>query len=812
MSSDLTRIKDLFPDPDKRRKAQMVERGITKVRNHVRAARERGAEAETMYGQRLLREAIPVLVAELEAWLKTRSRYAQTMDAYVALKDLNPKVVCYIAMKGVIDVLSRRRTFSSASIRLGALIEDEARFRQFADHPDFDMILKGALKRPNYTKRRYYLHHSEHGEVAKGNAEEWKRWGTGLKLQVGSILLMLIQQHVGLIEFVNIMQEGRKGPTRHVQATKKTEQWISDMIEHNSMLDPFWMPLESFPKKWESKWSGGYEEEDGLPPLPIIKLRNKTFLREINEPMTEVMEALNHMQNTAWEVNPHVYQLLTEMWERDYQLGDLPQQSDVDLPPYPADADVDPDVKKQWKRDAAATYDFNSSTKSRRILVLNTIGLAKQYLGKRIFLPHQCDFRGRTYAVPSYLNHQGPDFAKGLLRFANEERVVSDDEVLWLYVHGANSYGIKGTFDDRIAWVESNKADILRCATTEPPLDFLREADEPFQFAAFCWEYRKMHDTWSNGFLTNLPVQMDASNNGLQILGLLMRDRSSCEATNVAANVSPQDIYQRVTDVAIDNIRGEADIDVPFALQWLRFGLSRGTSKRPTMTQPYGSTRHSCRSYVHEWYLGEVRNGKPDPFDSSNRFEACSYLAMHVWRAIETVVGKPREAMAWLQKSARLLASEGKAMEWLTPSGFPVHQAYEKYAEKSIRTKVGDKVFRVKFREDVGKLSPRRQAQGSSPNFVHSLDASVLHKTVNDCARLGLTSFAMVHDSYGTHCALAPIMADSIRKTVHEIFSLDQLAALKASLEDSQGVSLPPLPEYGSFDPDEVLSSLYMFS
>jgi DNA-directed RNA polymerase len=745
-------------------------------------------------------------------WMATRERYAKQAEAYVALKDMNLKVVCYIAVKGIVDVLSHRRPLSSAAIRIGALVEDEARFSQFSQHDDYDMILKGAMKRPNYQKRRYYLAHSQKGEVSKGEAEEWKRWGTRLKMQIGTILIMLLQEHTGLVEFVKILKGNKRGPTRYIQATKKTEEWITGMIKHNSMLDPFWMPLKSFPKQWDNKWSGGYDDEDGLPPLPIIKLRNKAYLRQIEEPMTEVMGCLNHLQNTAFEVNPHVFNLLQNLWERDVPVGDLPQQSDEPLPPVPPNMVDDPIVKRDWKRSAAAIYDYNASTKSRRILVLNTIGLAKRYLGEAFYLPHQCDFRGRAYAVPSYLNHMGPDFAKGLVRFVKTERIQTEGDTAWLYIHGANTFGIKGTYDDRIRWVDQNKKSILALAeASSPDLDFLREADEPFQFAAFADEFARMHSTWDNGFDTKLPCQMDASNNGLQILGMLMRDPSSCEATNVAANDSPQDIYQRVMDVAIEEIRLEIDSH-PFAKLWLSFGLDRGCAKRPTMTQPYGSTRHSCRQYVHQWYLERTRGGTSDPFDPSNRFEACSYLAMKVWHAIESVVGRPRQAMDWLQKTARVLSSHNLPMEWKTPSGFPVMQAYEKYAEKSIRTKVGDKIFRVKFREDMGKLSPRRQAQGSSPNFVHSLDASILHKTVNDCAEKGISSFAMVHDSYGTHAPKCPIMADSIRSNVYDVFSVDQLQALRVVLMDTHDIELPELPSYGGFDISEVLESLYMFS
>ena len=127
--TQLTRIKDLFPDLDKDAKLAMFNKGVVKQRRHIQSARDRGAETETCYGQRLMREFIPRLTAGLKDWLETRERYAKHSEAFKKLDELNQKVVSFIALRSIVDVLSQRRTFASASIRVGAMIEDEARFQ-----------------------------------------------------------------------------------------------------------------------------------------------------------------------------------------------------------------------------------------------------------------------------------------------------------------------------------------------------------------------------------------------------------------------------------------------------------------------------------------------------------------------------------------------------------------------------------------------------------------------------------------------------------------------------------------------------------
>jgi DNA-directed RNA polymerase len=797
-----------FPNHNRKIEQEMLEKGVQKLRSHVTSARERNSETETCYGQRLLREAVPCLVKGIEEWCQQQRKSPCPSNAYHELQEMDAKVVSFIALKSVVDTLTQRRALSSAAIRLGALIEDEKHFNAFSDHPNFRQILQGANKRPNYEKKRYYMLHSEKGEVSKGSAAAWERWGTRIKLHIGTVLITLIKEYTGLVDYVMI-QTDKRGPARFIEATKKTQQWIEDMIRYNESLDPFWMPLEDFPKQWSDKWSGGYEVENGLPPVAIIKTKDKAFLRKNEEPMTGVMSCLNHLQNTPWTVNKEVLSTLSDIWEDNIKIGSLPAKEDEELPPLSEEMKEDPEQLKMWKRRAAQVYDHNTSTRSRRLLVLNTIMLAQKYLGKRIYLPHQCDFRGRAYAIPAYLNHMGPDFSKGLMQFADAEPVTNDDQLKWLHIHGANTFGIKGTYEDRIAWVEENTQRIIRLANDyRSELDFLNEADETFQFIAYAHELKRLHST-KKGFATALPCQMDGTNNGLQILGLLTRDESACVATNVAPSDTPQDIYGIVANRAIETLMQD---DNPFANRWLQFGITRACAKRPTMTQPYGSTPHSCRNYVNGWYLEQVRAGHHDPFDESNRFQATAYLSTHIWSAINHVVGRPREAMAWLQKAARILAKQQKPMYWVSPSGFPCYQAYPKWAEKSIRTKIGEKVYRVKFREDMDKLSPKRQAQGSSPNFVHSLDASCLHMTVNKCAELGVKSFAMVHDSYGTHCTNSELLAGQIRQSMYDIFSVDQLAKLKSELEQENELTLDPLPAYGSFNINNVINSKYIFS
>ena len=78
----------------------------------------------------------------------------------------------------------------------------------------------------------------------------------------------------------------------------------------------------------------------------------------------------------------------------------------------------------------------------------------------------------------------------------------------------------------------------------------------------------------------------------------------------------------------------------------------------------------------------------------------------------------------------------------------------------------------------------------------------------------GVSSFAMVHDSFATTAADSAILAGSIRAAYHRMFSEDLLRDFRDEVQAylPAGVELPELPEYGDLDPACVINSEYFFN
>ena len=170
--------------------------------------------------------------------------------------------------------------------------------------------------------------------------------------------------------------------------------------------------------------------------------------------------------------------------------------------------------------------------------------------------------------------------------------------------------------------------------------------------------------------------------------------------------------------------------------------------------------------------------------------------------------------MKWLQEVSAIASEQGVPLWWTAPSGFLVKQKYRNYDVRQIKTIVGNTSRKLSLRLDNDKLSSRKQRQGIAPNFVHSLDAAALIRTVNRAYDYGVRDFAMIHDSYGTTASQASVLAKALRESYAEMFSEPILERFREDvcslLEDSSAV--PPVPSKGDMSPDEVLKSTYFFS
>ena len=87
-------------------------------------------------------------------------------------------------------------------------------------------------------------------------------------------------------------------------------------------------------------------------------------------------------------------------------------------------------------------------------------------------------------------------------------------------------------------------------------------------------------------------------------------------------------------------------------------------------------------------------------------------------------------------------------------------------------------------------------------------------KTINKASTYGIKDYAMVHDSYGTHSTMMPLLSEVLREEFVNMYEEhDVLNDLRNHATKVLGTSdLPHPPTSGALDLRRVLESDYFFA
>lgn len=776
----------------------------------VRAERD---EAETGPGRRVILNAVAATGQAIREFVAAArdGRPGKRHMAVKWLEHLDADGCAFLTATVAINAvgLGRTRLITAASL-VGKAIAQDINYKMLRDnHKGLHRVIQQQLKKS--TSAHHAVGVMNHALDTAG--VERFEFDARTEAYVGMKLLDLFIQATGAVE-THIVTERKKRQT-YIRGTAELLEWLEKAHESASQFLPVWLPMVVPPREWSTPKDGGYLTDIGSR-ADLVRTRNRAYKRELAQAdMPEVYRAINLIQSTAWKVNVPVLEVMQAAWAAGGGIAGLPSRELKELPAQPSLLVSDPafykehhaDEFKAWKRKRAAVYEENARGTSQRVAAAQKIAMGEKFKGEAaIYFPHNMDFRGRCYPIPVYLSPQGDDQSKGLLTFA-EGVPLGEDGAFWLAVHVANCFGVdKASFEDRVAWVRENEELILDSALN--PLDGQRawaDADSPWCALAACFEWAGYCLNGSD-HVSHLPIALDGSCNGLQNFSAMLRDSIGGAATNLLPHDKPADIYTEVLRLVEKRVAAAALEGHPQALA-LDGRLTRKIVKTPVMTLPYGVTRSGMRSQVLD---AMKREGVGD------NWEAAEFLAGLLWECIGEVVVAARAAMDWLKDASKVASAGGLPISWTTPAGFPVLQEYREDVGKRVRVHVGGKEMDITVNHDGTKLDRRRQSLGISPNFVHSCDAAHMMLTTNLAADNGVCSFAMIHDSYGTHAGKAGVLAAALRQAFVDQYDADVLGRFREELADQLppdlAADLPPIPPFGDLDLRAVLDSRYFFA
>jgi len=798
------------------------ERGLARLQS----LRDMGQLSETASGRHLLKDQTHLLIEALSVVrLDPRFKTAPIRD----LIRLPDELVAILTLQTMLDSLKDKH-ISKIARKLGGVLEDEERLTAAGEDDPLlfnKLVMVSDRKGDTGWQRKRRLYSAFGRESADSLPSAWNQEE---KMKVGLYLVGLVLKHCDIFTSIKVSsgQRNRKSQLA-VVLTPETHTWMQEADLKAIELHPYYLPCVAVPLDWSSPFGGGYHTNQVLQ-KPLVRTFDRNHLSELAQAeMATVYRAINCLQRTAWAINEDVYQLMKWAWEEDLQIGGLPARDEHKLPEKPEKYERGNPEHSAIYKERGRLQAINNKARASRVTVFKTLHMAELVRGEgRFFYPHFCDWRGRMYPLVAFLQPQGTDEARGLLKFADGEPIDTPEAEFWLAVAGANAFGVdKVPHEERREWVRS-KERMIR-AVADDPADCLwwAEADKPWSFLAWCLEWGAYLDHQETGdaapFISHQPCPQDGSNNGLQLFSFLMRDQAGGEATCVVPTGQPEDIYQRVAEkVTVKLLEAQTKQDENsqeafWAQRWLEFcggAIDRKVCKRPVMTKPYGSTLFSCHKSVVEWLHEKLMEEALDNPFPQDELKPSMFLSRMIWQAVDETVSAAPECMTWLRDVSDVVCKLGLPIRWTSPSGLPVKQEYLKKGFRAVKSNVSGRTLQGSVSTAHKGPDPHRSRNGISPNLVHSLDAACAALTLEKLYNLGVRDFAWVHDSYAVHARHTATMNKALREVFAEVFSKPQLEEFKAEVESylPAGETLPDVPEVGTMDVRQVLDSPYFFA
>jgi len=761
-----------------------IAQGLKRLKENTKKLEEKDYASASVYGITTIDALLPLVVERIKE-TNTRIHEGHTGQSFVEIKqylaDIEPLAAAAITCKITIDKVFSHKDESNQIVNIcdaiGQGVENECKMRHFERHAPglLETLKKNYWHRAIGTDQKIVVIQTL---MNRYEVQQWQAWGRGNRVKLGGWLLNCVIETSKWFEKEIIYKCKKKNsyvvPTPEFMA-------IKDQVMFNAELfSPLAWPMLIEPNDWTPERKGGYLLNEVMNGHDMVR-RSESSCIQGERPFA----FLNKIQKVAYTLNPFVVEVAEILQRKGVAVGKFLPICHHELPPKPVDIADNEESRKKYRREAAEVLNLQAQEFKKSCRTRMTMETVERFKGKeRFYIPHSFDYRGRVYGIPAFLTVQDTDFGKSLIRFADES-FMDDEAERWLRFQAATTYGLdKETLDDRLSWTYSNEDLIERIATD--PIGNLHEwegVEEPFQFLAACDEFYHCvikRDRISTG----LPVAIDATCSGLQILAGLAKDKSTAELVNVIPSDKPQDAYKVVAEKSKPNIPEK-----------LRPEWDRKCTKRTCLTIPYNAKPFSNRTYIKE-----ALKDKDIEIDK----DELTQTVKAVRDAMDIIVPGPMRVMKWIEDEVSKAIKRGADhLEWVTPSGFVVSQRiFKKEFERITLQVLGQCNMRVST-GDSDKVDKARHKAATAPNLIHSLDASLLCLSVLEFDN----PIALIHDSVLCRATDMTELSRIVREKYMYLFAEHDYLTDFANQIGAE--SEPPI--IGDLKPESVIESTYFF-
>ena len=434
-------------------------------------------------------------------------------------------------------------------------------------------------------------------------------------------------------EYLDIHYERRRDSSYLISSTRK----MNDLLHFDQMLERIRLDYTS---QTRPENISGMMQREGSLKHPVIK--GKKDYDTLDTDLLYV-RSINKLQQTSWRINRRVF---------DAILSDPPSNVPV----------IDNDAKEEKRRSKVLEHKFITAKAER----MKNWDVFYQYM--------DADYRGRLYYKEPFLNYQGTDKARGMMKFA-QGKPLTEESLKWLAIHTAcsfnMSYGIdeipewceadykghlkeeelndisvdKMTLRDREEWTYQNMQEILDAGRDATLFD---KAEKKYSFLACCIEWYDYNEAHSRGrlYMSHLPIPIDGSNNGWQHLGAISKDTQTGSLVGLVPIEIQKDFYvqtaKELKHLCKDDRLKRILVDMPMK------HVRKGISKRGSMTRAYSA---GAKKIAENMYF----DCKAEDYHITYgiTIDDCSKFAKLLIKAINNVCPGPLRTMEYLQELAK---------------------------------------------------------------------------------------------------------------------------------------------------------------
>lgn len=385
--------------------------------------------------------------------------------------------------------------------------------------------------------------------------------------------------------------------------------------------------------------------------------------------------------------------------------------------------------------------------------------------------------RYRVYTDSSGIaSYQGGDAHRAICDWA-EAKPVTDEDIHYALVGLEDEYGV----------TEGNYRDIL-----SDPVAFVKAGGKkPFCSLRAAETIREMKEDGATAYI----YQQDQSNSGAALYAWFTGDRNLARLTNFLPSGEKQDFYGAASQLV------KAAGLLPAAAATSELFYLRSAAKVFIVPMMYGAANEALtRSVILKdaqkdrikfvddsgcYIPGSLDTVPEDRLNSQYAsflkemgWDEAVRVASDVARAYETAVygnkmvsgltTRLRPAMTSIKRAARINASKGKILKWISPSGCEIRNrklSVNPDAEPDqVNLTVAGKRHRISFLP----VEPVSSDAAAPPNVIHSVDGAVVHFTANKCKERNI-SLAPIHDSFGSHVCDAREVKCLVRESIASI-------------------------------------------